>query len=297
MTKKTKADLALIGVTVGWGASFLFTKEAINQIEVFNFIALRFFIAFAFSFVIFYKRMIKANLKGLLYGGILGTILFVSYGVQTLGLQYTSVSNSAFITGLSVVLVPIILSLLDKRLPSPKLMLCSMVAASGLALLTLSNGLNSINIGDILTLISALGFATHIIVVGKLASKEDPFVMAIIQFGVVTVLSTLISVGIETPVLPTTSSLWLNIVGLSIVCTAGAFITQNVAQKYTTASHTALIYTLEPVFAAVAGYIFVGEVLSGSGLMGASLIVTGMLISEIDFASIFNIRRKQPARI
>lgn len=286
MTKKTKADLALVAVTVGWGASFIFTKEAVNQIEVFNFLALRFFIAFAFSAIVFHKKMLKINKKGMLYGTILGCVLFSGFAIQTIGIQYTSVSNSAFITGLSVVLVPIILAFINKKLPSKKIFVCSLMAVSGLAMLTLNNGLTGINIGDLLTLLSTLGFATHIITVGKLANMEEPLSMAIVQIGVVSLLSMIASLMFETPTLPTTVPLWLNISALGLVCTAGAFITQNLAQKYTSASHTALIYTLEPVFAAVAGYIILGELLSGISMFGAILIVSGMLLAEIDIKSI-----------
>lgn len=293
MTKKTKADLALIAVTVGWGASFIFTKEAVNQIEVFNFLAIRFFIAFAFASIVFYKKMKQINRKGLLYGLILGCILFSAFAVQTIGIQFTSVSNSAFITGLSVVLVPILLALINKRLPSRKILICSLMAVSGLAMLTLSNGVTGINIGDILTLLSTLGFATHIITVGKLANMEEPLSMAIVQIGVVSVLSAISSFIFETPTLPSNTSLWLNIAALGLICTAGAFITQNIAQRYTTASHTALIYTLEPVFAAFAGYFILGEILTGVALIGAILIVLGMLLAEVDLKSMIIIRKRK----
>ncbi|MGB3366977.1 MAG: DMT family transporter [Acidaminobacteraceae bacterium] len=291
MTKKTKADLALVAVTVGWGASFIFTKEAVNQIEVFNFLAIRFFIGFLLAAIVFYKKMLKINKKGILYGSILGCVLFSAFAVQTIGIQYTSVSNSAFITGLSVVLVPILLALINKKLPSKKIFICSLMAVSGLAMLTLNNGITGINIGDLLTLASTLGFATHIITVAKLANMEEPLSMAIVQIGVVALLSMLASFMFETPTLPTTLPLWLNISALGLVCTAGAFITQNIAQKYTSASHTALIYTLEPVFAAVAGYFILNELLSGIALFGAILIVSGMLLAEVDIKSIFNSKK------
>jgi drug/metabolite transporter (DMT)-like permease len=167
------------------------------------------------------------------------------------------------------------------------------MAVSGLAMLTLNNGITGINIGDLLTLASTLGFATHIITVAKLANMEEPLSMAIVQIGVVALLSMIASFMFETPTLPTTLPLWLNISALGLVCTAGAFITQNIAQKYTSASHTALIYTLEPVFAAVAGYFILNELLSGIALFGAILIVSGMLLAEIDIKSMLTIKKRK----
>ncbi len=294
MTKKNKADLALVLVTVGWGASFIFTKEAINQIEVFNFLGLRFSIAFIFSALVFYKKMLSINRKGILYGAILGLILFSAFAIQTFGLQFTSVSNSAFITGLSVVLVPILIALINKKLPSKKIIFCSLMAVSGLAMLTLSGGFTNINMGDVLTLISCFAFASHIIACGKFSRMEEPLSMAIVQIGFVSLLSFITSFIFESPTLPTTPILWANIAALGLVCTAGAFITQNIAQKYTSASHTALIYALEPVFAAIAGYFILGELLTGISMLGAILIVSGMLISEINL-KVFNGKKGRAA--
>lgn len=288
MSRKNKADLSLVLVTMGWGASFILSKQVLGELEVFNFLALRFLLAFMIALVIFIKPMQSINLKTLQYGLGLGVVLFLGFSIQTFGLSLTSVSKSAFITGLSVVLVPILLAVIQQKWPNLKILIGSMTAVLGLGLLTMTGKSQSINLGDILTLISAFFFALHIVGVGTVTSpraekgmRVQAVPMAILQIGTVGILSLGLSLITETPKLPQTPSVWLNVVVLALVCTAGAFIVQNVAQQYTTATRTALIYAMESVFAAICGYALLGEILGTSALIGAGLILTGTLISEI----------------
>ncbi len=120
----------------------------------------------------------------------------------------------------------------------------------------------------------------HIIWIGEVTKKVDSILLGVIQIGVVGVLSTLTTFLTEKPIIPTGTGLWLNLTILAVVCTAGAFIVQSVAQQYTTATHTALIYTGEPVFAAIFAYFMIGEILSAKALFGAALVITGMLVAE-----------------
>lgn len=284
--KQLKADFALLLVTVGWGASFILTKNSLSEISTFNFLAIRFFLAFAISSIIFIRDMIKIDRNTLKYGIILGAILFCSFAFQTMGLCYTSASKSGFITGVNVVLVPIFSSLLIKRIPDKKTIISVIIAFVGLGMLTLNGDILEVNIGDIYTLISAVLFALYIIFVGKFTKDVKSVPFAIIQLGVVGFFSVLTSFAFETPIIPTNYNVWINILILSIVCTSGAYIVQNVAQRYTSPSHTALIFTAEPVFAALFGYVIFGEILSSNGLIGAVLILFGMLITEIDFKTL-----------
>lgn len=287
MTKRMKADLALLAVTVFWGASFLLTKYAIDELAVFNFLGIRFLTAFGLSSLVFWKRMKSAGVAELKSGIILGAALFAAFGTQTIGLQYTSVSKSAFITGLNVVLVPVFVALLSGRMPKMRIILSVLMAVTGLGFLTLSGStdgavLGGITIGDWWTIACAVLFAAHIVMVGKCVEKVEAVSTAVISLGVVGLLSILISAGVETPVLPTSPTVWGSIFILSVFCTSGAYILQNVAQQHTTPTHTALIYAMEPVFAAVFGFMVAGEVLSGKGMLGAVMIVGGMLVAELD---------------
>lgn len=293
MKKQLQADLALLLVTVGWGASFILTKNALADLPTFNFLAIRFLLAFALSLVLFSPRLKNLNRKTLVSSAIVGTVLFAGYALQTIGLHFTTTSKSAFITGFSVVLVPLITAMYLKKRPETPAVIGSAMALAGLGLLTL-DGSMTVNIGDALTLIATIAFALHIISVGYFTTGCDSLMLGVFQIGVVGFWSLLTSLIVETPTIPPISPVWINILLLSIFCTAGAFIVQSVAQQYTTATHTALIYSGEPVFAAIFGYLMMGEVLSGQGLIGAALILGGMLAAELDLKALIG-KKKQAA--
>jgi len=282
MTKQLKADLSLLCVTVVWGSSFFLMKDSLNSLSTFNLLAIRFIIAFLFSCIVFYKTLKEADKDTVKYGFMIGVILFAGYAIQTMGLNYTTASKSAFITGSSVVLVPLLSSMLLKSIPEKRVVFGAISAFIGLGLISLNDKLG-INIGDILTFVAAIFYSFHIIAVGKYTVKVNSVALAVIQVGVVGVLSLAFSFVFEEPIIPIGSRVWLNILILSLLCTAGAFIVQNVAQKYTTPTHTALIYTAEPVFAAIFSYFLLGEVLSPRGFIGGILILLGMIVAEVDF--------------
>ncbi|WP_432663636.1 DMT family transporter [Wukongibacter baidiensis] len=289
MTRQLKADLALLFVTIGWGASFILTKIALGELPTYNFLAIRFILAAAISSLFFIKNMMKIDKKTLKLGILLGFILYLHYAFQTVGLQYTTASKSAFITGINVILVPIFSPLLLKQIPKRASIYGAGLAFIGMALLSLNEvtSISSINIGDIYTFLCAVVFALYIIAVGKYTAEVESISFAVIQVGVVGLLSLITSFAIENPIMPTGRSSWISILILSVVCTSAAYIIQNVAQRFTSSTHTALIYTGEPVFAAMFGYIFFRELLSGRGTLGAILILTGMITAEIDFKKLF----------
>lgn len=290
MTRQLKADLALLFVTIGWGASFILTKIALGELPTYNFLAIRFILAAVISSLFFIKNMKKIDKKTLKLGVLLGTILYLHYAFQTVGLQYTTASKSAFITGINVILVPIFSPLLLKQIPKRASIFGAGLAFIGMAFLSLNEvtSIKSINIGDVYTFICAVVFALYIIAVGKFTAEVESISFAVIQVGVVGVLSLITSFTIENPIIPTGRSAWISILILSVVCTSAAYIIQNVAQRFTSSTHTALIYTGEPVFAAMFGYIFFRELLNAKGTVGAILILTGMLVAEIDFEKLFN---------
>lgn len=293
MSKQLKADLALLFVTLGWGASFILTKNSLSELPTYNFLSIRFLFAFFITAVFYSKRIRNADSFTVKYGVLLGILLYGVYSFQTIGLNYTTTSKSAFITGFSVILVPVFTSFINKKLPSVITSVSVAFAFGGLALITLNQEVTRLNIGDFYTGVCAVLFALYIIAVGKYASKADSLPFAIIQIGTVGFLSLITSFLIENPTIPQSLPVWLNVAALSIVCTAGAYIVQNIAQKYTTATHTAVIFTAEPVFAAVFGYIFVGEILGARGIAGAVLIVASMLFIELDIPKLIYEKRQR----
>ncbi|MFT9497698.1 DMT family transporter [Anaerosolibacter sp.] len=282
MKKQHQADLALLGVTLAWGISFILTKNSLESLETFNFLGIRFLISAVTSALFFYKRLLKLDRTTLKYGLLIGVIMFSGYATQTIGLNYTTASKSGFITGFSVVIVPIFSALVLRKLPKFSSIIGVVSAIIGLGMLTLDANLQ-LNIGDFYTLIGAVCFAMHIITVGKYAVQVDSINLAILQIGVVGILSTIVSFLFETPIMPAAGSDWFSILFLAFVCTSGAFIVQNAVQKYTSTTHTALIFTGEPVFSAIFAYILIGEVMNNRGIIGSILIVAGMIVAEIDF--------------
>jgi len=287
MSKQFKADLALLLVTIGWGSSFLLSKNALADLETYNFLGVRFTLAFLVSGILFFNRMIKVDKRTLKLGGVMGAVLFLHYALQTVGLNITTVSKSAFITGTNVVMVPIFSALLIKRMPQKSAVLGVVFAFVGMGLLTLNAGAFSLNIGDVLTFFCAAVFALYIILVGKYTVEVESVSFAVIQIGVVGGLSWVFSFLCENPHLPTTTGSWVNIGFLALACTSIAFIVQSVAQRHTSPTHTALIYSGEPVFAAIFAFIVAGEMLGTKGLIGAGLILMGMLVAELDFSMLF----------
>lgn len=285
---QVKADLALLFVTISWGASFLLTKNALDGLETFNFLAVRFGIATLISMVVFIKDMLRMNRKTLFLGIGVGALMFASYGLQTVGITMTTISKSAFITGTSVLMVPMFAALFLKRMPDRSSLLGAFMAFVGLGLMTLTGGSAEagasagLNLGDFLTLLCAVGFALYILAVGKYTVQVDSVPFAIVQLGTVAVFSAVTSFAFETPVVPSGGNAWFAILFLAIVCTSMAFIVQNVAQKYTTSTHTALIFSGEPVFAAMFAYVVAGEVLGMNGVIGGGLILLGMLVAELN---------------
>ncbi len=281
MTKQLKADLALLGVTFIWGSTYVLTKNSLNHLETFNFLAIRFLISALLSGIIFYKNILNIKKDTLKYGVLIGIVLFMGYTLQTLGLHYTTPSKSGFITGFSVVLVPILSAYFLKEQPQKAAAVGAILALIGLAFLTLDSNL-TLNKGDFFTFLGSFMFALHIITVGKYTVEVDSIGLGIVQIAVVGLLSLVLTFGIENPTIPTSMDVWLPIAFLTVLCTSAAFTIQNIAQRYTSPTHTALIYTGEPVFSAIFSYFVEGEILTRAGLFGSFLILLGMVMAELN---------------
>lgn len=278
--QQLRADSALLAVTFVWGITFVVVQDALSGIGPYYFIGIRFAIAFAFLALIYWRRLLNLSLGAFKAGLIIGLFLFAGYAFQTVGLKYTTASNAGFITGLAVILVPLFSALIIKKLPTLAIVAGVVSATLGLALLSLGENF-TFNFGDVLVLFCAISFAGHIIMVGKYAPKYDPAALAILQIGVVAVISMGCGLALETMPDHFTRPVWIGLLSTAIPATALAFLIQNSVQRYTTPTHTAIIFIMEPVFAAGAGWLLAGEVLSVRQWLGCLLILLGMLITEL----------------
>lgn len=290
MDKQLKANFMMLIVTMLWGSSYLFMKMGLDSFQEFNLVALRFGIAFILAGAVFYKRLIRIDFKTFFYGFVLGSILFLVMSLVTFGLKFTTVSNAGFLFSLAVVFVPMLLAVLFKIKPEKKVVFGVVIAILGIALLTLNDKLH-INSGDYLTILGALFYATQIIFTDKFTKNVDPIALGILQLGVAGAWGLLFSFSFEEPRLPSTTETWVSVMALSVLCSAVGFIGQAVAQKHTTPTHTGLIFSLEPVFAALFAFVFIGETLSAKGYIGAILILLGVLAAQFNFKKLFTGKR------
>ncbi len=276
-----QADLLLLGVAATWGATFITVKNALSGISPFVFITMRFTLAFLFLLLLYRpKELLKrSNLRA---GVMIGFFLFGGYALQTVGLQYTSAANAGFITGLSVVLVPILNIFISKKYPSFYVLGGALAASLGLALMTLDEHL-IFHLGDLLILLCAVSFALHIITIGIFAPQQDTTVLTVTQIGLVAVLSSILTFFLpqENWQITWRKDLWLALGLTAIPATSLAILIQNRVQQYTSPARTAIIFATEPVFGAFFAWYSGGEILTTRALWGAALVLLGMLIAEL----------------
>jgi len=278
---RLQADVLLVLVTAIWGWTFPAVKNATAQFPTFPFLALRFTLGALALLPFAWGSLRRLPARGWLAGLGIGSFLFLGYAFQTFGLAFTTSSKAGFITGLSVVIVPVAAAVLERRFPGWPVVSGVTLATFGLALLSLSGSLLP-GPGDLLVLLCAFSFAAHILAVGRWAPGYEARGIALLQIAVAALWSYLAS-WIWQPLPSLTSvagSVWTALAVTGLLATAAAFLIQTSVQRFTTAAHTALIFSLEPVFAALFGYLLAGEVLSPRGWVGAVLILLGILASE-----------------
>lgn len=213
-------------------------------------------------------------------GVLIGLALFAGYAFQTFGLRYTTAAKAGFITGLSVVMVPLGQALFLRRGPERGPVAGVVLATFGLGLLSLQANL-SVGLGDLLVLACAVGFASHILLVGRFAPDRQPLQLALVQIATVAVLSSAAALTVERPSAWPAGNVWFAAAFTGVLATSLAFFLQSRAQQATTPTHTALIFAAEPVFAGIFSFLLIGEVLGPRQVVGGLLILAGMLAAEL----------------
>jgi drug/metabolite transporter (DMT)-like permease len=269
--------LLLVLVTVIWGSTFAVIKETIQTVPVPILLAVR------FSFAALFLLWVKPERKTLIPGLILGLLSFAGYATQTIGMLTTSASKAAFITGLSVILTPIVGAIwLRQRIPG-RVWLAALLAIIGLGLMTL-NPNEGVVIGDLWVLGTSLAYALYIVYLGEIAVHHKPIVLTSLQIIVVAALSW----GWAVPHLSVLKELSLSVLSallyLALFATALVLWLQALAQRVVPAYAAALIFALEPVFAAIFAYFMLGETLSLQGWLGGGLVVIAMILGGLGSA-------------
>ncbi|MGE7840003.1 DMT family transporter [Lysinibacillus sp. NPDC093712] len=279
MTQK-KANLLLATVSLGWGTSYIFMKLLADTVSPFTVVALRFGIAFLVMIVIFYKTLMRVNTKILKYSAIVGALLCGIFIALMYGMKTTSASSAGFLTSTTVILVPILQTLITRKLPRKEVIYGVIIVSIGLSLLTIIDDF-TFALGSLLCLIAAFLYAVHIIVTNYFVQEVDAFQLGIFQLGFASIYAAIGNLIFGTVTLPNGAVEWFSILGLAVICSAYGFVVQPIAQKYTTPESTGFLFSLEPVFSAIFAFIFLSEIMGGQGYLGALLILIGVLIANL----------------
>lgn len=273
-----RAEWSLFGLAAIWGTTFVIIKAALADISPLLFLAARFTIATLVLGAIYRTRLRRAALKA---GLLAGVLLFTAFVFQTEGLALTTASKSAFLTGLSIPLVPLVNSLVYKSRPRKSEVIGILIASFGMALMTLPSGKFEMTTGDLLSLLCAVTFAFHFVVLGHFSKTLGFETLAVVQVAVAAVLGFLSAVAFGAVRFHATPALGAAVLATGLLATALAFTAMAWAQQYTTPTRAALILSLEPAVAWFTSYVATGEVLSNRGKMGAGLILAGVLLVEL----------------
>lgn len=282
MKNSHKADLVLLLVTIVWGAGFPVTKFALQTITPMYIIALRFIIAGALLSVIFYKKLRNIDKNIMKPSLILALLLFATYVFQTIGMQYTTASKAGFFIGMAVIFVPFFSYLFLKTKIQQRIIISTLIAALGLFLLSFEGNSLSFNKGDFLMILSATCCAWHLIFSSVFVEKHDAVLLSLLHMLFVSIFGFTAAFTFETFPKHISAISFGSLLFMAILCTAFGFLVQIVALKYTTATREAIIFTMEPVFGALTSWILLKEQLGVKGLIGGVLIVSAMLLSEIN---------------
>jgi len=277
--KSILADISLLLVAMVWGGGFIAVKGALDNITPFYIMAMRFGISVLIMLIILRKKIKHITKNELKIGTFVGLLLFLGFAAQTVGMKYTTVGKNAFLTGTNVVIVPFLYWAISKKKPDRFSLISAFLCFIGIGMLTLDGGLY-LGLGDSLTLLCAVFFAAHIVSVGYFAQKVNVISLIIIQLGSAAVFS-IIAALIYEPLPQVLNSNTIFAIGyLGIFSTMFAFIVQNVAQKYTTPTHAAIILCLESVIGSILSVIMLNEIFTLKMVLGCLIIFIAIITTE-----------------
>ncbi len=292
LSRSARAHLLLLAVVMVWGATFVLVKDALADISPLLFNLLRMALATVALAIVYHRQIRRLPRPSLIAGAVVGFCLALGYQFQTAGLARTTPAKSAFITGLVVVLVPLLSAVPVLRAagmhgPRWNAVAGAVIAFGGIVLLTTPTHtawrsiFATINAGDWLTLGCAFGFALHMLALAHYSPRTPLAALAVLQLGACTVFMAVSLPVFERPFLHLSVRLLTAVIIAALLATAAAFTIQSWAQQSLPATHTALILALEPVFAWLTAFLFLHERLTGRAATGAVLILAGIAVTEL----------------
>lgn len=276
-----KADMILFLLSIIWGSGYTVTKVAVELTSPIQFLTYRFLLASLLAFVFFRKRFAKAEKQDWLAGSLIGFFLSVAILLLTTGLQYTTAGKAVFLSSAFVLLVPFLEWFFTKSRPEKKVLFAIPVMVLGLGILTFEKGeFGVFQMGDILILLSAIAFALHTTVIGLYAPKRDPLLLSGIQFVVSGALFTVFSLFDQNRQPLSIEAVWA-ILYSGVIITFLCFVVQVYCQRFTSASHAALLINLESVFGSIIAVVFLKERYTLTTIFAFLLIFASVLIVEL----------------
>ena len=278
MSRQRVSELGLIGIAAVWGLTFPMVQDAVEKLPTMAFLGYRFGAATVVVAVVFRRQLAALPREGWIAGAVMGAFLTAGYVFQTLGLEETSSSNAGFITGLFVVITPLLGALVLRQRIGRLAWAAAAVSAAGLYLLSGTQGFNS---GDGLVLLCAVSFSAHILATGRAAPAHDAGALLVVQLGVCGIFCTAVAGGAGQLEVPSGGDVWLALAVTAFVASALGFFVQTYAQKHAAPARTALILASEPAFAGLFGFLLADERLSALAWSGALLIMAAIVAVEL----------------
>ena len=289
-----KAQLVLISITILWAGTFTLVKSALESVSSLMFLAVRFTLATAVFYPFVHSRLYRINRHAIVGGGIVGLFFFMGFAFQTIGLETTTATKSAFITGTFIVFTPLFQTILEQRVPRWANLVGIFLVFIGIIMMSAGEGSplqilkeigTDFSIGDFFTLICAISYAIYLVYLDMYSHEIDYRVMTFAQISfsaVASILLTLVFHFSDWQVIrfELTSEVFFAFLYTGIVASIVATMLQTKFQRFVTPTKAAILFSMEPIFAAVISYFYLGEVLTAAGFIGCAVIFAGLLISE-----------------
>jgi drug/metabolite transporter (DMT)-like permease len=272
------ATLVLLGLTASWGTTFFLIKDLLERVPTLDFLAVRFAIAGVAMLLVAPRAVARLSSESRRQAVVLGLLYGVAQILQTTGLAHTAASVSGFITGMYVVCTPLFAALLLRSRITGLTWGAVALATAGLGVLTLDGF--SVGYGEALTFVAAMLYALHIVGLGAWSEPQEALGMSVVQLLVIAVIC-LVATAPDGVVLPDTTKDWLSVVYMALVAGALAIVGQTWAQAHLPPTRTAIIMSMEPVFAAFFAVLLGGEGLTVRMVGGGLLVLTAMLLVEL----------------
>lgn len=280
MSRERGAEVALVAIAAVWGLTFVMVQDAIALLPVMAFLGYRFVPAALLVAIVFRHRLRGLGADGVRAGAVMGVFLTAGYIFQTLGLEQTTVSNAGFITGLFVVLTPLLGAIFLRERISR--LAWAAAATSALGLYLLSGAAGELNLrGDGLVLLAAVAFAAHILATGRGVARHDVGALLAVQLGVCGAICLGLAAAAGQVEVPRGATVWSALIVTALVASALGFFVQSFAQRHAPPARTALILASEPAFAGLFGWLLAGERLGAVAWLGAALITAAILAVEL----------------